>query len=161
MSAITCSARSIFDEPFFTWVPLSFFTHCGSNTAVIGLMADSSSLSWPRRSFSSTPALSAAWYMSSGKRSQPPKQRSSSLASGTYSCSVGTRLSVRLPRRIVPIWVSEPIGFASPRLTARTPATNVVATAPIPGSSTPSLPPAGLTSTPFFRPMVLSSARQK
>ncbi len=52
----------------------------------------------------------------------------------------GERPSVRLPSRIVPIWVSEPIGFASPLRIASTPATNVVATAPMPGIITPSFP---------------------
>jgi hypothetical protein len=48
-----------------------------------------------------------------------------------------------LPRRMVPIWVSDPIGCASPLRTACTPATNVVATAPMPGIITPSFPSAG------------------
>src|SRR5882724_986249 len=44
---------------------------------------------------------------------------------------------------MVPIWVSEPMGFEIPRRIASTPAMNVVATAPIPGSKIPSLPVAG------------------
>ena len=55
----------------------------------------------------------------------------------------GERPSVRLPRRIVPIWVSEPIGLAMPRRIASTPAMKVVATAPMPGVRMPSLPVAG------------------
>ena len=55
----------------------------------------------------------------------------------------GERLSVRLPSRMVPIWVSEPIGLARPRRIASTPAMNVVATAPMPGIRMPSLPVAG------------------
>ena len=55
----------------------------------------------------------------------------------------GERPSVRLPRRMVPIWVSDPMGLAKPLRMASTPATNVVATAPIPGIMTPSLPFAG------------------
>ena len=41
---------------------------------------------------------------------------SSSAASGTKSLISGLRSSVRLPRRIVPIWVSEPIGWPMPAL---------------------------------------------
>jgi len=51
--------------------------------------------------------------------------------------------SVRLPSRIVPICVTDPIGFANPRRTASTPAISVVATAPMPTVITPSLPFAG------------------
>src|SRR5688572_8986658 len=74
----------------------------------------------------------------------------------------GTRLSVRLPSRIVPIWVSEPIGSASFLRMARTPAMKVVATAPMPGRSTPSLPDARFTSTPFLSTigLLLDSADQ-
>src|SRR4051812_15189654 len=50
-----------------------------------------------------------------------------------------------------PSWVSEPIGLPMPLRIASTPAMNVVATAPIPGMRMPSLPLAGLTSTPFLR----------
>ena len=46
-------------------------------------------------------------------------------------------------RRMVPICVSEPMGLARPLRMASTPATKVVATAPIPGIMTPSLPFAG------------------
>ena len=53
--------------------------------------------------------------------SQPPNTMSSSLASGTKSLISGERLSVRLPSRMVPICVSEPIGLASPRRMASTP----------------------------------------
>jgi hypothetical protein len=62
-----------------------------------------------------------------------------SSASGTKSLMSGERLSVRLPRRIVAIWVSEPIGCDSPRRTLSTPAMNVVATAPRPGVRIPEL----------------------
>ena len=48
MSSISCSARSIFDVPFFTFGPLSFLTYACSNTAGIGLIASSSALSWSR-----------------------------------------------------------------------------------------------------------------
>ena len=44
---------------------------------------------------------------------------------------------------MVPIWVSDPMGLARPLRMASTPATNVVATAPMPGIMTPSLPLAG------------------
>ena len=58
----------------------------------------------------------------------------------------GARASVRLPSRIVPICVNEPIGRASPFRIAITPAMVVVLTAPRPTSSTPSLPRAGAIS---------------
>src|SRR5215472_15971673 len=79
--------------------------------------------------------------------SQPPKTRSSSPTSGTTSLIFGERPSVRLPRRIVPIWVSEPIGDDKPLRIANTPAIVVVLTAPRPTSNTPSLPRAGAIST--------------
>src|SRR4051794_8376335 len=74
--------------------------------------------------------------------SHPPNTTSSSDASGTKFLIAGERPSVRLPRRIVPICVSDPIGRARPRRTAMTPAIVVVLTAPRPTSSTPSLPSA-------------------
>ena len=79
--------------------------------------------------------------------SQPPNTRSSSAASGTTSLIFGERPSVRLPRRMVPIWVSEPIGLARPLRMAMTPAMVVVLTAPRPTSRMPSLPRAGAMST--------------
>src|SRR5271166_248160 len=82
--------------------------------------------------------------------SQPPNSRSSSFASGTKSLISGVRPSVRLPRRTVASCVRDPIGAPSPRLTASTPAMNVVLTAPMPGSSTPSLPSAGAIGTGPF-----------
>src|SRR5580704_14675236 len=93
--------------------------------------------------WSSTPAFEAASYMLSSKMSQPVKTRSSSPASGTNSLIFGERPSVRLPSRTVPICVSDPIGLARPLRIASTPATNVVATAPMPGIITPSFPFAG------------------
>ena len=77
--------------------------------------------------------------------SHPVKTTSFKSASGTKSLISGELLSVRLPSRIVPICVSEPIGLASPRRTASTPAIIVVATAPSPTTITPSLPFAGAT----------------
>ena len=68
---------------------------------------------------------------------------SSSDASGTKSLISGWRLSVRLPRRIVSIWVSDPIGWPRPRFTSSTPAISVLATAPRPTVSTPRRPVAG------------------
>src|SRR5687767_10788279 len=79
--------------------------------------------------------------------SQPPKTMSLRSASGTNSLIFGARASLRLPSRMVPIWVSEPIGSARPLRIAYTPAMVVVATAPRPTSSTPSLPCAGATSS--------------
>ena len=54
---------------------------------------------------------------------------------------------MRLPRRIVPICVSDPIGSARPFRMARTPAIVVVLTAPRPTSRMPSLPRAGAMSS--------------
>src|SRR3954468_5290803 len=79
--------------------------------------------------------------------SHPPNTRSSRPTSGTTSLIFGERPSVRLPRRIVPIWVSEPIGEDKPLRIAMTPAMKVVLTAPRPTRSTPSLPRAGAMST--------------
>src|SRR5262245_61925029 len=79
--------------------------------------------------------------------SQPPKTRSSSDDNGTTSLILGERPSVRLPRRTVPIWVSEPIGLASDLRMAMTPAMVVVLTAPRPTSSTPNRPRDGAIST--------------
>src|SRR5882672_7701504 len=79
--------------------------------------------------------------------SQPPNTRSSSEESGTTSLIFGERPSVRLPRRTVPICVSDPIGLAIPLRIASTPAIVVVLTAPRPTSITPSLPRAGAMST--------------
>src|SRR5665213_1045865 len=76
--------------------------------------------------------------------SHPVKTRSSSCAIGAKSLISGLRPSLRLPRRIVLICVVEPMGLASPRRTASTPAIRVVATAPIPGTMTPNFPVAGL-----------------
>src|SRR5689334_22466838 len=75
--------------------------------------------------------------------SHPVNTMSFRFASGTKSLINGDLLSVRLPNRIVPICVSEPIGLARPRRTASTPAIIVVATAPRPTTITPSLPLAG------------------
>src|SRR6185312_6454607 len=72
--------------------------------------------------------------------SQAVKTMSFRLASGTNLLILGERLSVRLPSRIVPICVSDPMGLAIPLRTASTPATKVVATAPMPGIMMPSLP---------------------
>src|ERR1700719_933883 len=62
----------------------------------------------------------------------------------------GVRPSVRLPRRTVASCLGDQIGAPRPRLTASTPAMNVVLTAPMPGSSTPSSPSAGAIRTGPF-----------
>src|SRR5437588_5555492 len=93
--------------------------------------------------------------------SHAPKTMSPRLASGTNSLMRGTRFSVRLPSRMAPICVRLPIGSASPRLTASTPAMKVVLTAPSPTSSTPSFPCAGAISTPFLfsKPFLFADTR--
>src|ERR1039458_4049829 len=75
--------------------------------------------------------------------SQPPTTRSSVFASGTKSLIAGVRPSVRFPKRTVPNWVREPMGFPKPRFMASKPAIKVVVTAPMPGIKTPNLPSAG------------------
>ena len=108
------------------------------------------------RSFSSsTPALRAAVSASSGIGSHAPNTISSSPDRGTKSLISGERCSVRLPRRIVAIWVREPIGFECPLRTLSTPAMKVVATAPSPGVSTPRRPAAGRIAglSPAGRPL--------
>src|SRR5215510_7260059 len=75
--------------------------------------------------------------------SQPVNTRSLRPASGTNLLIFGERPSVLLPRRMVPICVSDPMGSAIFWRTASTPAIKVVATAPMPGIITPSLPLAG------------------
>ena len=63
---------------------------------------------------------------------------------------------MRLPRRMAPIWVSDPTGSPRPALIASTPAMKVVATAPIPGMSTPSFPSGGaMVSGLFIRSVLL------
>ena len=98
--------------------------------------------SWRSR----TPHFTAASYAESGIGSQAPNTIWSRSASGTKSRISGIRFSVRLPSRIVPIWVSDPIGEAEPRRACSTPAISVEATAPSPTRSTPSLPSAGAIS---------------
>src|SRR6185436_4676626 len=82
--------------------------------------------------------------------SQPPKTTSSRLASGTNSLIFGERFSVRLPRRMWPICVSEPMGCARPLRMAMTPAMVVVLTAPSPTRRIPSFPSAGAISEACF-----------
>src|SRR3990172_9162110 len=81
--------------------------------------------------------------------SQAAKDRSESSASGTKSLIIGERFSVLFPRRMVPIWVREPMGFARPLRMASTPAMNVVLTAPSPGNRM-ARPPSGGRTSNFF-----------
>src|SRR3989344_4075500 len=79
--------------------------------------------------------------------SHPPKTKSERSAKGTKSRIKGMFFSVtvlpRLPMRMRPIWVKDPMGRPKPFLADKTPAMKVVETAPMPGSSTPSFPFAG------------------
>ncbi len=131
--------------PFLTFLPSRRLTHFWSNTAGMGLMAESLLFSCARCSGLSTLALAAAVYASSGMGSQPPKTRSSRRARGTRSLIFAQRFSLRLPRRSCAICVSDPMGLLRPAFTASTPAMKVVATAPIPGKRTASFPSAGAT----------------
>src|SRR5260370_1035989 len=60
--------------------------------------------------------------------SQPPKVRSVSSARGTNFLMSGERASVRLPRRMVPICVSDPTGCDLPLRTSSTPGMGAVST---------------------------------
>src|SRR6266568_467718 len=91
--------------------------------------------------------------------SQPPKTTSLRGARGTKSEMRGLRPSVRLPSRTVPIWVRLPMGRDRPLRIASTPAMKVVATAPIPGKRTPSLPWAGAMGRAFALVMIEASLR--
>src|SRR6266496_5748876 len=91
--------------------------------------------------------------------SQPPNTTSLRGARGTKSEMRGLRPSVRLPRRTVPIWVRLPMGRERPWRIASTPAMKVVATAPIPGRRTPSLPWAGAMGRAFALVMIEASLR--
>src|SRR5687767_15734262 len=143
MSWRSCSARSRLVFPFLTLSPLMRVTYLFSKTAGIGLMPLRKSAIGSRSLSSSTPAFFAAVYASSGIGSHAPNTMSSSEASGTKSLISGDRFSVLFPRRIVAIWVSDPIGFEWPRRMLSTPAMKVVATAPRPGVMMPRRPLAG------------------
>ena len=114
MSRMTASARSIFEPPFLTLGPSRFLTHACSKTAGIGFTASSSGRTAASMSFGRTPAFTAASYVLSGKRSQPPNTRSGRSARGTSSRTGVNFGFVRLPSRSFCICVTEPKGFARP-----------------------------------------------
>src|SRR5579871_5290645 len=98
--------------------------------------------------------------------SQPPNTMSFRDASGTKSLICGDLASVRLPSRIVPICVSDPMGLARPRRIAITPAIVVVLTAPRPTSMTPSLPSGvsiflGFVTTADYTIRIISKSRNR
>ena len=68
----------------------------------------------------------------------------------------GTRFSVRVPSRIVPNCVSEPIGSPIPRRASSTPAMSVLVTAPSPTHRTPSFPSAGVMEAGSVAVMMMS-----
>src|SRR6266478_3756250 len=121
----------------------------------MGLMVERKGFTFSKSCGFRTPAFAADWYALSLKISQPPKVRSFSSARGTNLWMSGERPSVRLPRRIVPICVSDPTGCDLPLRTSSTPAMNVVLTAPMPGSRTPSFPLAGAILEGFSMPLLL------
>src|SRR5713226_5873192 len=121
----------------------------------MGLIVERKGFTFSRSWGFRTPAFAADWYALSLKMSQPPKVRSFSSASGTNFLMSGERASVRLPRRIVPICVSDPTGCDFPLRTSSTPAINVVLTAPMPGSKIPSFPLAGAILEGFSMPLLL------
>src|SRR5712692_9854650 len=120
----------------------------------MGLMVERKGFTFSKSCGFRTPAFAADWYALSLKISQPPKVRSFSSASGTNFLMSGERASVRLPRRMVPICVSDPTGWDLPRRTSSTPAMKVVLTAPMPGSRTPSFPLAGAILEGFSMPLL-------
>src|SRR5467141_2397392 len=155
MSFLICNAISYLFLPFLMLGPSISFTKSRSNAAFMGLMVERNGFTFSRSCGFSTPAFAADWYALSLKISQPPKVRSLSSASGTNLLISGERPSVRLPRRIVPICVSDPTGCDLPLRTSSTPAMNVVLTAPMPGSRTPSFPLAGAILEGFSMPLLL------
>src|SRR5215475_3899601 len=93
--------------------------------------------------------------------SQHPTSTSSIDANGTKSRIAGLRPSVRLPNRMVPSCVSDPMGLPMPRLIASNPAINVVVTAPMPGMRTPNFPFAGAICTGSLLGKIGSPSRAK
>src|SRR5260370_20664676 len=155
MSSLICSASSYLFLPFLMFGPSMSFTKSWSNAAFIGLMVERKGFTFSRSCGLRTPAFAADWYALSLKMSQPPKVRSVSSARGTNFLMSGERASVRLPRRMVPICVSDPTDCDLPLRTSSTPAMKVVLTAPMPGSNTPSLPLAGAISERLSMPLLL------
>src|SRR5262249_45661756 len=90
--------------------------------------------------------------------SHPPNTKSSKALSGTNSWIRGDRFSVLLPSRMVPSCVSEPTGCDLPFRTSSTPAMNVVLTAPMPASRTPSSPFAAAIFAGFSIPLLRRTA---
>ena len=149
MSPRRCSIISRRVAPCSVCVPCSRLAQRGSKAAAIGRMVASSSAT-PFRSFSlSTSAHRAASRALSGKMSHPPKTRLSSSAMGTISLISCSRPSCL---RIRPICVTDPIGLASPRRAAITPAIIVVDTAP----PTPAIRTAKRPSAAFNSCFILS-----
>src|SRR5713226_9846687 len=160
MSSLICNASSYLFLPFLMLGPSISFTKSWSNAAFMGLIVERKGFTFSRSWGFRTPAFAADWYALSLKMSQPPKVRSFSSASGTNFLMSGERASVRLPRRIVPICVSDPTGCDLPLRTSSTPAINVVLTAPMPGSRTPSFPLAGAILEGFSMPLLLLNDRK-
>src|SRR5260370_11131249 len=159
MSCLICSASSYLFLPFLMFGPSISFTKPWSTAAFMGLMVERNGFTFSRSCGLRTPAFAADWYALSLKMSQPPKARSVSSARGTNFLMSGERASVRLPRRMVPICVSGPTGSDLPLRTSSPPAINVVLTAPMPGSSTPSFPLAGAILEGFSMPLLLLTDR--
>src|SRR5947209_13201050 len=82
--------------------------------------------------------------------SHAPNSRSSREASERKSLIAGAVRSVRLPMRMVPIWVRDPIGSARPFRARSAPAIIVVETAPRPGRRMASFPAAGAIASGCF-----------
>ena len=113
MSSITCSASSILFLPDFTFGPCKSFDVVLAENRLPG---DDFFDLRPHGLQEACSRERRRWtrFGSSCRCRYPSRRRQGHryLARGTKSLIAGTRLSVRLPRRIVPICVSEPIGFA-------------------------------------------------
>ena len=144
MSAMTCWARSHLLSPVLTRTPSrlrdpALVEHRRHRVDALELARQRV----PGRARRARPQVRAASSALGEIGSQPPKTTSSRPASGTKSLIIGLRPSSRSPSRMWAIWVSEPIGSASPLRTASTPAYAVEATAPMPGVRIPRRPVAG------------------
>src|SRR6267378_5907051 len=159
ISSLICKASSYLFFPFLMFGPSSSFTKSWSNAAFMGLMVERKGFTFSKSWGFKTPALAADWYALSLKISHPPNLRSVSSARGTNFLMSGERASVRFPRRMVPICVSDPTGCDLPLRTSSTPAMKVVLTAPMPGSITPSFPLAGAILEGFSMPLLLLNDR--
>ena len=151
MSSSTCSARSFLFLPFLTLrAGAASSRTAGSNTAGQGLIVSRNGFSAARCSLLSTPAFLRG-LVDVVLEDVPAAELESSTAAPaarTRRCA-GSGCRCACPGGWSPAASGCRWACDSPLRIASTPATNVVATAPMPGSSTPSFPLAGRISRPF------------